>query len=87
MDHKAQDIDGLSFYYGHPWSHCTSGFIAMSSYYTTLEYDECDAVFFRVCGHAIKSLKHMEVREGSWIYEESTFWEFFWRRCFDNIQG
>jgi hypothetical protein len=49
----------------------------MNSYYTTLKNDECVAVFFKVCGHATKSLKHIEVLKGSWIYEESTFWEFF----------
>jgi hypothetical protein len=73
----AQYISGLSVYYGHPSGHYTSGLIAMNSYYTTLKNDECVAVFFKVCGHATKSLKHMEVWKGSWIYEESTFWEFF----------
>jgi hypothetical protein len=42
----AQDIGGSSFYYGHPSNHCTNGFIATSSYYTTLEYDECVAISF-----------------------------------------
>jgi hypothetical protein len=42
----AQDIGGSSFYYGHPSNHCTNGFIATNSYYTTLEYDECVAISF-----------------------------------------
>jgi hypothetical protein len=43
---KVEDIGGHSFYYGHMLSLCTSGFIAMSSYYTTLEYDECIVFLF-----------------------------------------
>jgi hypothetical protein len=43
---KTQGIGGLSFYYGHPSSQCTRGFIAMSNYYTTLEYDGCIVFFF-----------------------------------------
>jgi hypothetical protein len=46
-------IGGHSFYYGHPSSHCTRGFIAMSNYYTTLEYDGCIVCFVsKICGHA-----------------------------------
>ncbi len=56
-----QDIDGPNFYYGHPSSHCTSDLIATNTYYTTLEYDECVAIFFRVCGHDTKSSEHMEI--------------------------
>jgi hypothetical protein len=49
----------------------------MSNYYTTLEHDECIAICFRVRVYATKSLEHKEVWENNWIYEESTFWEFF----------
>jgi hypothetical protein len=72
----AQDIDGPSFYYGHPSSHYTSDLIATSNYYTTLLYDKCVAIFFRLCGHATKSLEHMEVLEGSWYMKNQLFGSF-----------
>jgi hypothetical protein len=44
-EHRHKKFGGSSFYYGHPLSHFTSGPIATSSYYTTLEYDECVIIF------------------------------------------
>jgi hypothetical protein len=41
-----QDTNDPSFYYDNALSHCTSRFIATSSHYTTLEYDECIVVLF-----------------------------------------
>jgi len=41
----SQDISGFCFYYGHASSDC----IIMSSYWTTLEYDECNVIFHGVC--------------------------------------
>ncbi len=76
---SAQDIGGFCFYYGHASSDCTSGCIAMSSYWTTLEYDEWNVVFHGVCWHGIKNSQHVEVWKGDGIHEESTFWELFWK--------
>ncbi len=58
---------------------CTSGCIAMNSYWTTLEYDECNVVFHGLCWHGIKSSQHGEVWDGGGIHEESTFGELFWK--------
>jgi hypothetical protein len=41
-----QNTNDPSFYYDNALSHCTSSFIATSSHYTTLEYDECIVVLF-----------------------------------------
>jgi hypothetical protein len=60
---KVQDIGGPSFYYGHLLSLCTSGFIATSSYYTTLEYDECIVVFS-------KFVKMSSKVQNIWRYEK-----------------
>jgi len=41
-----QNTNDPSFYYDNALSHCTSNFIATSTHYTTLEYDECIVVWF-----------------------------------------
>jgi len=55
----AQDIGGSCFSYGHALSDCTINYIATSSYWTTLESDECNVVFHGICWHGIKSLQHV----------------------------
>jgi hypothetical protein len=50
-----QDINGSYFYYGHALSDCTSGCIVMSSYWTSLEYDDCNVNVHGICWHGIKS--------------------------------
>jgi len=68
-----QDIGASSFYYGHPSSHCTSGLIATSSYYTTLEYDECVLFFseFVDMPPRLWSIWKYEREVGSWFAQVS----------------
>jgi hypothetical protein len=42
----SQDIDGSYFYYDPISTDCISGGTIMISYWTTLEYDQCNVVFF-----------------------------------------
>jgi hypothetical protein len=60
----------------------------MSSYWTTLECDERIAISFAKfvdMPPRVWSIWKYEKAIG-YIYEESTFWEFF-KKQFDNVQG
>ncbi len=50
-----------SFYYGHAPSHYTRGFIATSSYWTTLKCEQCIIFFGELltCHHGFKTFGGM----------------------------
>ncbi len=52
----------LLFFYGCALNDCTSGCIVANSYWTTLEYDECNVIFHGVCWNGIRV-------HNTWKYE------------------
>jgi len=55
-EHRHKILAVLVFFYDHASNHFISGFTPRNKYYTTMEYDECIVIFFKVCQHANKSL-------------------------------